>query len=84
MKYKKIKRGEEKEREEKTSPQSFSPFLVRARAPAEPLCNFQSLRIQVLIKGPMGNCTQYNPTISGIMKGRPQGSLAQISEMQAL
>lgn len=64
-KEKKMERGEDgrkrKRREERTSPQSFSPFLVRAQAPTESLCNFQSLRIQVLIKAPWG--TAHNITL---------------------
>lgn len=64
-KAKKMERGKErmegKGREERTSPQSFSPFLVRAQAPTESLCNFQSLRIQVLIKAPWG--TAHNITL---------------------
>lgn len=62
---KRERRGEDgrkrKRREERTSPQSFSPFLVRAQAPTESLCNFQSLRIQVLIKAPWG--TAHNITL---------------------
>lgn len=73
MKYKKIKRGEEKEREEKTSPQSFSPFLVRARAPAELLCNFQSLRIQVLIKAPWGTAHNITLQFQALWKDAPRG-----------
>lgn len=57
----KEERMEGKGREERTSPQSFSPFLVRAQAPTESLCNFQSLRIQVLIKAPWG--TAHNITL---------------------
>ncbi len=67
------KEKEEKRREERTSPQSFSPFLVRAQAPTESLCNFQSLRIQVLIKAPWGTAHNITLHFQALWKDAPRG-----------